>query len=78
MVEGTSHMSSPGPDVIKTVTGRDVSFEDLGGRRRTGSSPASRTTKAKGRAGLHRLRPGPAVHLASNNLDEPRGWRGLS
>ena len=31
MVEGTSHMFITGPDVIKTVTGEDVSFEDLGG-----------------------------------------------
>ena len=31
MVEGTSHMFITGPNVIKTVTGEDVSFEDLGG-----------------------------------------------
>ena len=31
MVEGTSHMFITGPDVIKTVTGEDVTFEDLGG-----------------------------------------------
>ncbi len=31
MTEGTSHMFITGPDVIKTVTGEDVSFEDLGG-----------------------------------------------
>src|SRR5215468_9032517 len=31
MVEGTSHMFITGPDVIKTVTGEEVSFEDLGG-----------------------------------------------
>ena len=28
MVEGTSHMFITGPDVIKTVTGEDVSFEE--------------------------------------------------
>ncbi|WP_248963668.1 acyl-CoA carboxylase subunit beta [Sphaerisporangium perillae] len=33
MVEGTSHMFVTGPDVIKTVTGEDVSFEELGGAR---------------------------------------------
>jgi propionyl-CoA carboxylase beta chain len=33
MVEGTSHMFITGPDVIKTVTGEEVSFEDLGGAR---------------------------------------------
>lgn len=31
MVEDTSHMFITGPEVIKTVTGEDVSFEDLGG-----------------------------------------------
>jgi propionyl-CoA carboxylase beta chain len=31
MVEDTSHMFITGPDVIKTVTGEEVTFEDLGG-----------------------------------------------
>jgi acetyl-CoA carboxylase carboxyltransferase component len=31
MVEGTSHMFITGPDVIKSVTGEEVSFERLGG-----------------------------------------------
>ncbi|HEX2181828.1 MAG TPA: acyl-CoA carboxylase subunit beta [Rubrobacteraceae bacterium] len=31
MVEETSHMFITGPDVIKNVTGEEVSFEDLGG-----------------------------------------------
>uniref|UniRef100_UPI002453B6FF acyl-CoA carboxylase subunit beta n=1 Tax=Nocardia brasiliensis TaxID=37326 RepID=UPI002453B6FF len=31
MVDGTSQMFVTGPDVIKTVTGEDVSMEDLGG-----------------------------------------------
>jgi acetyl-CoA carboxylase carboxyltransferase component len=30
-VEGTSHMFITGPDVIKTVTGEEVTFEELGG-----------------------------------------------
>ncbi|MGH3520653.1 MAG: acyl-CoA carboxylase subunit beta [Haloechinothrix sp.] len=33
MVDATSHMFITGPDVIKTVTGEEVSFEDLGGGR---------------------------------------------
>ena len=33
MVDQTSHMFITGPDVIKTVTGEDVEFEDLGGAR---------------------------------------------
>lgn len=31
MVDQTSHMFITGPDVIKTVTGEEVSFDDLGG-----------------------------------------------
>ena len=31
MVEGSSHMFVTGPDVVKAVTGEDVSFEELGG-----------------------------------------------
>ncbi len=31
MVEGSSYMFITGPDVVKTVTGEDVTFEDLGG-----------------------------------------------
>ncbi|MFB9731774.1 acyl-CoA carboxylase subunit beta [Ornithinimicrobium kibberense] len=33
MVDQTSHMFITGPDVIKTVTGEDVTFEELGGAR---------------------------------------------
>ena len=31
MVKETSHMFITGPDVIKTVTGEEVTFEELGG-----------------------------------------------
>ncbi len=31
MVEGTSHMFITGPDVVKAVTGEEISFEELGG-----------------------------------------------
>jgi propionyl-CoA carboxylase beta subunit len=31
MVEGSSYMFITGPDVVRTVTGEDVTFEDLGG-----------------------------------------------
>ena len=31
MTEGTSYMFITGPDVVKTVTGEEVSFEELGG-----------------------------------------------
>lgn len=31
MVEGTSHMFITGPDVVKAVTGEEITFEELGG-----------------------------------------------
>jgi acetyl-CoA carboxylase carboxyltransferase component len=31
MVKDTSHMFITGPDVVKTVTGEDVTLEELGG-----------------------------------------------
>ena len=44
MVKGTSHMFITGPDVVKTVTGEDVTQEELGGamhaRRRSRASRA--------------------------------------
>ena len=33
MVDKTSHMFITGPEVIKTVLGQEVSFEELGGAR---------------------------------------------
>ena len=44
MVDQTSHMFITGPDVIKTVTGEDVSSEELGGARPTTPSQVWRTT----------------------------------
>src|SRR3954449_2968356 len=37
MVKGTSHMFITGPDVVKTVTGEDVTQEELGGAMTHGS-----------------------------------------
>ena len=61
MVEGTSHMFITGPDVIKTVTGEDVTLR--GPRRRAGArrQVRRRALPGHGRAGLHRLRPRTAV-----------------
>ena len=44
MVDKTSHMFITGPDVIKTVTGEDVPFEELGGAIRTKPRAASPTS----------------------------------
>ncbi|MDI5966867.1 acyl-CoA carboxylase subunit beta [Streptantibioticus silvisoli] len=71
MVDGTSHMFITGPDVIRTVTGEEVGFEELGGAR----SHASRSGNAHHMAGDER----EAVeyvrallsYLPGNNLEEP-------
>ena len=56
MVEETSYMFITGPDVVKTVTGEDVSFEELEGRRRTRPSPASRTSRHRTKRPVSRRR----------------------
>jgi propionyl-CoA carboxylase beta chain len=71
MVEGTSHMFITGPDVIKTVTGEDVTFEELGGAH----AHAARSGVAHYQARDERDAIGYArallSYLPSNNLDEP-------
>jgi propionyl-CoA carboxylase beta chain len=42
MVDQTSNMFLTGPDIIKTVTGEDVSSEELGGAPVHNGPPASR------------------------------------
>jgi len=44
MVDQTSQMFITGPDVIKTVTGEDVTMEELGGATPTWPSRAPHTT----------------------------------
>lgn len=71
MVDQTSHMFITGPDVIKAVTGEDVSFDDLGG-----SEPHS---SISGICDLRNNREIDALenakklisYIPSNNLDSP-------
>ena len=74
MVDQTSHMFITGPDVIKTVTGEDVGFEELGGARthNTKSGVAHYMGSRRGRR--HRVRQGAAVVPA---VQQPRGPAGL-
>ncbi|KAF5303242.1 hypothetical protein FQA39_LY19038, partial [Lamprigera yunnana] len=59
MVDKTSHMFVTGPDVIKTVTGEEVGFEELGGCPHPQQRRAvSRTTVASDDFDAARLRPG--------------------
>jgi propionyl-CoA carboxylase beta chain len=71
MVEGSSYMFITGPDVVKTVTGEDVTFEDLGGAaaHATKSGVASFTSPDE-EACLEDARY-LLSFLPQNNLEEP-------
>jgi propionyl-CoA carboxylase beta chain len=70
MVDQTSHMFITGPDVIKTVTGEDVSMEDLGGARthntRSGNAHYMGADEDDAIEYVKQL----LSYLPSNNLDE--------
>jgi acetyl-CoA carboxylase carboxyltransferase component len=71
MVEGTSHMFITGPEVIKAVTGEDVTFEELGGGRvhaaRSGVAHFLAPDEPSCFAAVKRL----LSFLPSNNLEDP-------
>ena len=71
MVDQTSHMFITGPDVIKTVTGEDVGFEELGGARthntRSGNAHYLAADEEDAIDWVKTL----LSYLPSNNLDEP-------
>jgi len=71
MVEGTSHMFITGPDVIKTVTGEDVSFEDLGGAHAHGVKSGVAHYQAKDEQDCIDFARDLLSYLPSNNLEEP-------
>ena len=71
MVDQTSHMFITGPDVIKTVTGEDVEFEELGGARTHNSK--SGVAHYMGTDEEHALEyvKGLLSFLPSNNMEMP-------
>ena len=71
MVEGTSHMFITGPDVIKTVTGEEVSFEDLGGAYAHNVKSGVAHYQAKDEDDCLSFARELLSYLPSNNLDEP-------
>jgi propionyl-CoA carboxylase beta chain len=71
MVEGTSHMFITGPDVIKTVTGEEVSFEDLGGAYAHNVKSGVAHYQAKDEEDCLSFARELLSYLPSNNLDEP-------
>ena len=71
MVDKTSHMFITGPDVIKTVTGEDVGFEELGGARTHNSVSGVAHHMAPDEAEAIEHVKALLSFLPSNNLDEP-------
>jgi propionyl-CoA carboxylase beta chain len=71
MVDKTSHMFITGPDVIKTVTGEDVTFEDLGGAHAHTTRSGVAHYRAAGEQDCIEFAQLLLSYLPSNNLDEP-------
>jgi acetyl-CoA/propionyl-CoA carboxylase carboxyl transferase subunit len=71
MVKDTSHMFITGPDVIKTVTGEEVSFEELGGATthasRTGVAHRAFEDEETALDNIRRL----LSYLPQNNVEDP-------
>ncbi|MEB8340106.1 acyl-CoA carboxylase subunit beta [Streptomyces endophyticus] len=71
MVDQTSHMFITGPDVIKTVTGEDVGFEELGGARAHNSRSGVAHHMAGDEKDAIEYVKSLLSYLPSNNLSEP-------
>jgi propionyl-CoA carboxylase beta chain len=71
MVDGTSHMFITGPDVIKTVTGEDVTFEELGGAHTHAARSGVAHYQAQDEQDCIEFARLLLSYLPSNNLDEP-------
>ncbi len=71
MVDGASAMMITGPDVIKTVTGEDISIEDLGGARAHNSRSGVAHFMSHDEDDALELAKALLSYLPSNNLSEP-------
>ena len=71
MVDKTSHMFITGPDVIKTVTGEDVEFEDLGGAHTHNTKSGVAHFQAADEEECLQLARELLAYLPSNNLEDP-------
>ena len=70
MVDGTSNMFITGPDVIKTVTGEDVSMEDLGGARTHNTKSGNAHYMGSDEEDAIEYVKALLSYLPQNNLDE--------
>jgi propionyl-CoA carboxylase beta chain len=74
MVRETSHMFITGPDVIKTVTGEDVSFEALGGAQTHASKSGVASLVASDEEECLAMVRHLLSYLPSNNLEDPPSY----
>ncbi len=70
MVDQSSHMFITGPDVIKTVTGEDVGFEELGGARTHNTKSGNAHYLASDESDAIDYVKALLSYLPSNNLDD--------
>jgi propionyl-CoA carboxylase beta chain len=70
MVDQTSHMFITGPDVIKTVTGEDVEFEELGGARTHNTKSGNAHYLASDEDDAIEYVQALLSYLPSNNMDD--------
>src|SRR5262249_61341659 len=71
MVDEKSHMFITGPDVIKTVTGEDVGFEELGGARTHNTKSGNAHYLAHDEDDAIEYVKALLAYLPQNNLDDP-------
>nr|WP_183098997.1 acyl-CoA carboxylase subunit beta [Nocardioides pelophilus] len=74
MVDQTSAMFITGPDVIKTVTGEDVSMEDLGGARTHNTKSGNAHYMAADEEDALEYVKALISYLPQNNMDEPPSY----
>jgi len=71
MVDESSYMFITGPDVIKTVTGEDVSQEDLGGARTHNTKSGNAHYLGSDEEDAIEWVKSLVAHLPQNNLEDP-------
>ncbi len=74
MVDKTSNMFITGPDVIKTVTGEDVTMEELGGARTHNTKSGNAHYMASDEDDAIEYVKALLSFLPQNNLDEPPAY----
>jgi propionyl-CoA carboxylase beta chain len=74
MVDGTSNMFITGPDVIKTVTGEDVTMEELGGARTHNTKSGNAHYMGADEDDALEYTKALLSFLPQNNLDEPPSY----